>query len=359
MTLAELSTLRLISQQIEETKFKTAKEIVGWMGAMQAQDYSMAKWAVGIRLLDSTVNKIEKAYDKGEIIRTHLMRPTWHFVSAGDIYWMLKLTAPQIKSASKSRDKELELTEAIFVKSNNIIEKALSKSKCLTREELKKEFDAAKIKTDNNRLSHLLLRAELDEIVCSGPIKDNKQTYALLSERVPYKRVLTHDESLAELATRYFTSHCPATLKDFVWWTGLPVKKAIKALEFIKSNFISETIHYEKYWLTNSFSVTRYDKASVYLMPAYDEYIISYKDRSASLLFTDSKKAISNNGIFRPIIVVDGQVKGVWKRTINKDKVIIETNLFQPLSRSAKTLIKENAHRFGKFLKKELEIITK
>jgi hypothetical protein len=354
MTLTELPIIRLLSQQIEVTKFKTAEKVVGWMGAMQAQDYSMAKWAIGLRLLNSTVNKIETACNKGKIIRTHLMRPTWHFVSADDIYWMLELTAPQIKSASKSRDKELELSEAIFSKSNNILEKTLSNETNLTREELAKEFDKAKIKTDNNRLSHLLLHAELDGIICNGLIKSGKQTYAILAERVPNKKVFTRDKSLAELAKRYFTSHCPATLKDFVWWSGLTVKDARQALESVKSNFITEKICSEIYWLTNSFSDTESYKTSVHILPAYDEFLISYKDRSASLSLVHSRKAVSNNGVFRPFIVVNGQVAGIWKRTTKRDKIVIETEFFRPLGKDIKRLIEKELNRFGHFLKKEI-----
>ncbi len=160
MNLTDIAKIRLISQQIAETKFKTVKDIVDWMGAMQAQDYAVAKWAIGVRLPNSTDQVIETAINNGEIIRTHLLRPTWHFVSADAIYWMLELTAPQIKASLKSRHKELELSETIFAKSNTIIEKALRGGKHLTREELMAELGKGKIATDDNRASHLLLRAE-------------------------------------------------------------------------------------------------------------------------------------------------------------------------------------------------------
>ena len=162
MTHKELLHTRLASQQIAATNFKTPKDIVSWMGAMQAQDYYMAKWAIGIRLPGSTDEQIQTSLDKGEIIRTHLLRPTWHFVSPQDIYWMLELTAPQIKASAKSREKQLGLTEKIFTKSNNLIQKALSDGQHLTREDIMGELAKAKIATDNNRSSHLLMRAELE-----------------------------------------------------------------------------------------------------------------------------------------------------------------------------------------------------
>lgn len=240
MTLENIATIRLASQQITTTKFTTAKEIVSCMGAMQAQDYAMAKWAIGARLPQSTDKQIETAINKGEILRTHVMRPTWHFVSADDIYWMLKLTSPRIKTSLKSRFMELGLSESVIKKTNSSIEKILSGGKHLTREEIMIELKKNKINDDNLKSYHLMFCAELDGIVCSGEVKDNKQTYALFEERVKKKISLTREEALAELAKKYFFSHSPATIKDFVWWSGLAVGDAKLAMEMVKSGFNSK-----------------------------------------------------------------------------------------------------------------------
>ena len=356
MTLTDISNIRLFSQRIAGCEFKTAKEIVSWMGAMQAQDYLMSKWAIGTRLSNSTNTTVEDAIDKGEIIRTNLMRPTWHYVSADDIYWILELTAPQIKSAMKSRHFSLELSEDMVSKSKQLVEDALSTGVNLTREELSVEFAKAKIRTNENRLSHFLMLAELEGIICSGKIKDNKVTYALLSERVPNKKLLTREESLAELAKRYFTSHGPATVKDFARWSGLSLTDARKGLDFVKSDFISETIGSDKYWVTNSFSKIKYDKNSVHLLPAYDEYLIGYRDRSPSLSLIHNKKIVSDNGIFRPVVVINGLVSGLWKRTTKKNKVALEVNLFQPQNDKVRNQILENASMYGKFLNKDIGV---
>ncbi len=357
MTSSEISNIRLINQKITETGFETAKEIVGWMGAMQAQDYAMAKWAIGHRINNATDKKIETAYNNGEIIRTHLMRPTWHFVTPEDIYWMLELTAPKLKSMLKPRNKELELTEAVFVKAFAIIEKEILKNNNLTRDELTILFNQAGIKTDNNRLSHIMMQAELEGLVCSGPVKNKKLTFALLRERVPNKKLLSRDESLAELANRYFTSHCPATLRDFIWWSGLSVVEAKKAVELIKPNFISETIGQETYFYNNSSINVKHMDIKIHLLPAYDEFLISYKDRNASISLVANKKTISENGVFRPIIVMDGQVVGIWKRTTKKDKVIIEPQLFQPWNHHTKETLKNTAKNFENFINKKVEMI--
>ena len=357
MELTEIGNIRLHNQKVTGTTFTTAQEIVSWLGAMQAQDYNMAKWAVGVRLPNPTDQQIETALDKGEIIRTHVLRPTWHFVSANDVYWMLALSAPQIKTQLNSRHKQLELTESIITKSNNILEKALANHNYLTREELVAELHKSGIATDNNRASHLFLRAELDAIICSGPTKNKKQTYALLPEWVPHKQTLTREEALAKLAHIYFTSHGPATLQDFNWWSGLSITDARKALELVKSSLISETVNSVTYWFsaTSANYVRKIDNA--YLLPAFDEFIISYKDRTASLLLGDHKKAISENGLFRPVIIINVKVIGLWKRIINPAKVLIETEFFYPLTDSTLSHILKETEKFGKFLGKPVEIL--
>lgn len=357
MTLSEISIARLFNQRIESSHFKSAKDIVCWMGAMQAQDFAMAKWAVGLRLQHSTEEKIENAISSGEVLRTHLMRPTWHFVSSDDIYWMLDLTAPQIKSALKTRHRQLEFTDAIISKSKNIIARALNGGIHLTREELAVLFNKAKIKTDDNRLYHLLVSAELDGLICSGNIKNSKQTYALLAERVPLKKSLTKEEALAELARRYFTSHGPATLKDFIWWSGLRAADARIALELNNHALNHETIDSENYFFSNTFSKLSVKKYSVHLLPAYDEFLISYRNRSASLLLTDFRKAVSDNGIFRPVIVINGKVCGLWKQVIKKEIVNIETDFFTSHESSVTTEIIRASKAFVKFLNKKTELV--
>jgi len=356
MTPLEITHMRLHNQQIEGSRLSTAKELIGWMGAMQAQDYAMAKWAIGQRVPGTTDSSVEAAYNAGEIIRTHLMRPTWHFVSADDIYWMLELTAPQVKRVLKSRDKQLELTETIFSKSQDMLERMLSNCLSMTREELTQEYANIHVATNENRLSHLLMRAELDGIVCSGPMRKNKLTYSLLADRAPVRTVLSRDEALATLAGRYFKSHGPATLRDFAWWSGLSVTDARRGLEMIKPTFLREIIATETYWFADTLKSLPPAASSVHLMPAYDEYLIGYTDRSAALAAVHTQKAISTNGIFQPIIVVNGQVEGVWRRTTVKYLVKIETSHFQLHDPEILQGIEEEATRFGIFLDKKVEI---
>jgi hypothetical protein len=273
MRLSDIPKIRLQSQQIAGTKIKSPKEMVEWMGAMQAQDYQMAIWGIGVRLAHSTDKEIETALDKGQIIRTHIMRPTWHFVSSGDIYWMLELTAPHIRTTLNAYSRSVGLDESTLFKCHKIFKTALRDNNHLTRDELMALLEKAKISTDGFRSVHIMFHAELNGIVCNGVKKGKNQTYALLEERVPKTKTISREEALAKLAQRYFSSHCPATIKDFAWWSGLPMKDVKSALEMIRSKFISETIDSETYWFTNStFAPTR-DNSTTYLLPAFDEFL--------------------------------------------------------------------------------------
>jgi hypothetical protein len=173
---------------------------------------------------------------------------------------------------------------------------------------------------------------------------------------VPHKKEFSGDEALAELAKRYFKSRCPATIEDFIWWSNLTIKDARKAVELIKPGFLTETIGSIKYLLPISFSKPNLEKTSVHLLPAYDEFLISYRDRSSSLSEVNNKHTVSDNGIFYPIIVINGQVAGLWKRTFQKNKVSVTYGFFEPPNESMIRKLKGKASDFGGFLQKETEL---
>jgi winged helix DNA-binding protein len=349
MTIADIAKQRLISQQLVGTKFTTAKEMVSHLGAVQAQDYEMAKWAIGIRL-SKTAKEIEEAINNGEIIRTHILRPTWHFVSAYDIRWMLALTMPHIKSAYAAAWRNLELDEKIFRRSNAIIQKALTGGDHLTREELMTLLQKKGIFINALRSLHLMFRAELEGIACNG-IKRGKQfTYTLLDKRVPSCKILKKEEALAELAKRYFNSHGYATLRDFRWWSGLTAANAKMGLESIKSKLDSVKIDNQIYWVYQTSSTEIKGFESIHFLPAFDEFMVSYKDRSASLDAKMAKHTITSNGIFRPVIVVNGKVEGLWKRTLKKDHVLIEPFFFKVKNKPKKKALAESVNLYADFL---------
>ena len=350
----DIAGIRLREQQITATKFTKPEEIVSWFGAMQAQDYPMAKWAIGLRLPGSTEQTIETAVASGKILRTHILRPTWHFVTAEDIRWMLALTASRIRSASAGMFRELGLDPKIFQKSNRVIAKALEGGNHLTRAELRVELEKVGLITGEMRMTCFVFNAELDSLICSGARRGKHQTYALLDERAPKPVVFSREESIFELARRYFTSHAPATLKDFVWWSGLSVADAKKGLEMNKSNLISEEIEEQTYWMPDSISIPKDEPNSLHLLPAFDEFMVSYKDRSASLDAHLAKQAITGNGIFKPIIVVNGKIAGIWKRSHKKDLLVVEKIPFKKINSKA---FEQKAQEYALFEGKNLRIV--
>ena len=341
---------RLNNQRIDNPVSGTVREVVSWMGAMQAQDYAMVKWAIGLRLSGATLQTVNEAIDEGEIIRSHLLRPTWHIVSRDDYRWMLSLSAPSVRSSLRSRHRTLKLTDRTIARSHKLIEKALTDHDCMTREELTDEFKQAGIPSGDNRYSHLLLCAELDGVICSGKDRNGKYTYSLLDRRVPENKPVDREEALFRLARTYFRSHGPATLGDFTWWSGLPAGDARKALESCRSELDSEAIGQDdfRYSVTTSDGVRARNKA--FLLPAYDEYIISYRDRSAVVDKAVHASVISSNGLFRPVVLMDGKATGIWKRRPVKNGFRIEMEFLDPGTKTGKAAFERAAESYDRFL---------
>ena len=350
---------RLNKQLLAGSDLSDPKNVVSSMCAMQAQDFNAAKWAIGIRLKGTTEKSITESFNKGEIVRTHLMRPTWHIVSADDIYWLLDLTVPHIKSIVKRRHINLGLTTSILNKSLNSIEKVLTGGFHLTREEIVAGLAKVKIITDGVHASHILLHAELEGLICSGPVKNKKLSYGLLEERVPIKNKLNREESIAKLALKYFSSRGPALVEDFTWWSGLSLKDARLALELNKNNLATETLDSKTFWFNNSSPLTKTKKPLAHLLPAYDEFLISYRDRSSCIPPGIERTIISNNGIFRPVVLINGKVAGLWTRKIAKSKTLLEVNLFQPAGHKTITLLNHASNAYSLYLNHPAEIVYK
>ncbi len=318
------------------------------MGAVQAQDFAAAKWAVGQRTKGATDAMIEQVFADGKILRTHVMRLTWHFVAPEDIRWLLKLTAPHVNAASAYQYRRLELDSDVFKRSNAVIEKALQDGNQLARDELGLALKKAGIPAIDLRLTYIVMRAELDGLICSGARRGKQFTYALLDEHVSKTRILTREESLAELTARYFRSHGPATLRDFAWWSGLTMANAKAGLEMVKSQFTQETMDDQTYWLNDSNLSEKEVSPTVFLLSNYDEYIVGYADRSAIFDASHIEKLDSrSNSLFMRTIVVNGQIAGTWKRTIKAKTVEIELNPFKPLTEEEKQALSEAIEKYG------------
>jgi hypothetical protein len=346
---------RLHNQLLSQTKFSQPSQVVTWLGAVQSQDYAGAKWALAQRTKGLTDAAIEQAFARGEILRTHVMRPTWHFVTPEDIRWMLELTAPRVRAAMASTCRQLGLDAPIFKKSNSLLAKALRGKKQLTRSELGHILQKEGIPADGLRLGLLMLIAELDGIICSGARRGKQHTYALLDERAPQAKPLERDQALAELTNRYFRSHGPATLQDFVWWSGLTMNDARKGIDLVKSRLECETIDKQSYWFVLS-APKKKSSPTVHLLQNYDEYTVAYTDRTAIFDVTHTNKLDSRgNIIFQYAIMIDGLVAGTWKRTIKKNEVVINVVPFTTLTHAQNQAIIAAIQQYGKFL--ELPVV--
>lgn len=352
MTEDEIISIRLRNQQLVNASLRDPIDIVRWLGAVQSQDYAGGKWGLASRSGGITDETIDKLFDDGKILRTHVLRPTWHFVLPEDIRWMIELTEPRITAFSSKYFSDLGLDKSVLKRSNRIIVKAFEQSEFLTKNDLAIALEKGKVDTSDLRLTHLIFRAELDRLICSGPRRGKQQTYALFDQRAPNARVLKRDEALGELAIRYFTSRGPATVKDFGWWSGLNAADSRKAVDIVKSLFLQEVMNGETFYFSSHVNGDMKKKKQVHLLPAWDEYTVAYKDRS--LVIDPRFESSSGHGIFSPIVVVDGRIKGTWRRDLKPGSVEVEVKYFTALSKQSREKVKATAKLYADFLNRKL-----
>ncbi|MGH8309739.1 MAG: DNA glycosylase AlkZ-like family protein, partial [Steroidobacteraceae bacterium] len=204
---------------------------------------------------------------------------------------------------------------------NGALARALQGGKHLTRDELARVLQNVGIRAQGQRLGHLMMRAELDAVICSGPRRGKQFTYALLDERVAAAPKLRCDEALAKLTQRYFASHGPALMQDYAWWSGLSVTDAKRGIEMCRSDLQDEVAEGKTYWLMPSRRRTRADAPPLLLLPNYDEYVIAYKDRTAHFDMAVQRKLDPRNTVLaNHIIVLNGKVIGGWRRVQDEER---------------------------------------
>jgi hypothetical protein len=357
MTRSEIQSGRLFSQNISNLVFSEPEDLLHWLCGIQAQDYINAKWAMGVRIPSVTDDLVEKAIAEQSIIRTWLFRGTLHFVSAIDIPWLLELLAKQLLLAGAPRNRQLGLDEKILQSCLKLLYKQLKDGKARSREEINEFLKLNGIIMHGNALSHILQYSALHGQICFGSKKGNKFTFVLLDKSIPEGQQKTREEALFQLATSYFSSHGPATIKDFIWWSGLTIKDARIALETAKGKLISDKSEANEYWMYDS-SVKSSKNIKLHLLPAFDSYLLAYRDRTIFLDDLNTSKVISSNGIFRPIIVYEGKIVGIWKKSFSKGKLIVETNFFIPPKPSVREEVLKSANKFARYLEKDLSHIS-
>ena len=348
----DIAQHRLHNQHLSVPTFEKPEEIVARFGAIQAQDYGAAKWAIGLRTRGVSNAAIDHAFADGRILRTHVLRPTWHFVTPADIRWMLQLTAPHVHAYNAYYYRKTELDAEVCAQTNSIVAKALTDGQHRTRPELVAALKEAGIRADDElRIALIMMYAELEGIVCSGALRGKQQTYALLEARAPKARTLLRDEALVALAMRYIVGHAPVTLKDFVWWSGLSTAEAEAAFAMLPPQFEHDVIGDQTYWFTTSAPSQANPSPTAYLLPNFDEYTVGYTDRSA--IFDKTLTAHLDERTGSPlnyVIVIDGRIVGLWRRTLQTRAVVIELLPFSPLTAAERTAIAVSAERYGQFM---------
>ena len=307
-------SIRLLNQQLIAPQFSKPEEVVSHFGAMQAQEYRMMRWAVEMRTKRPSEKAFTKAFNEGKIVRLHLLRGTWQLVRADDYWWMLDLCAPKAKQVINGWMSSNRITisdEELSVIRNLIIDTTEKKGSA-SKEDFEEALAAKGIMMDDHRLSYHIRFAELDGVICSGDLLPMKATYALSEKKIPHTEFIERDWALARLATKYFQSHSPATLEDFVWWSGLNVADCKRSIDLIGNHLYSDSYKGKTFYLHENSRTRGFRKGEYLLIPPYDEYLIGYKSRDVVLDPAFKHFAHNNSGIFQPVIAYDGRICGNW-----------------------------------------------
>jgi hypothetical protein len=325
--------------------------VVSWLTAMQSQEFAYARWSVAQRAKGVTARAVDRAFAEGAILRTHVIRPTWHFVSAADIRWILEISAPRVHALNAYYYRQAGVDAPLAARTKSLFARSLEGGRQLTRKEMTTVLENAGITASGIKLALLLMLAELDGVICSGAPRGKQHTYALLDDRVPKAKTLNSDEALAELTRRYFVSRGPATLKDYAGWSSLSMTEGRRGLEMVKEQLEQEVVDGRTYWFAPA-STTKLPKSTVVeLLQGYDEYVMSYSE-SRDVLLTPgpSSSRPLDRTTFYHAILLDGRLIGHWRHAVEKSRVIIETQLDRPFTLGEKQALNAAVERYAEFL---------
>jgi hypothetical protein len=326
---------------------------------MQAQEFAFAKWSVAQRADRVSDASMDRAFAEGAILRTHVLRPTWHFVAPSDIRWLLDLTAPRVHQLNAHYYGRFGLDAPLFAKTNALLARTVEGGAHRTRKELAAELDRAGITASGPRLAYIIMRAELDAILCSGPPRGKQHTYAALEERAPNTKTLGREEALAELVRRYFVARGPATLKDFQWWSSLTAADAKMGLDAVKSQLENDVVDGRTYWFDTASPPQKRRAKRVDLVQGYDETVMSYGESRDALYGGQSSAPVPHveNALMHAVLL-DGQLTGLWKPVRSKGAVVVEASLFGPREPADERALEAAVERFGRFLEVPADLVA-
>jgi len=320
--------IRLLNQQLISQQFTNPTEVVSHLGAMQAQDYRMMRWAVTLRTKRPSKEAFRKAYNGGEIIRMHLLRCTWQLITAQDYGWMLELCAPKIISTLNGwmKSNKISIPEDELISVRKIIEQTIGDNTNITKEDITDSLVRHGILMDDHRISYHIRLAEINGYLVSGDLHSSKTTYCLSSNKIQATNPISKDEALALLTTKYFQSRSPATLEDYVWWSGLNTSDCKKGIQLLGNKLHAESWNGREFYLIDNCRTKGFHKGCTNLLPPFDEYLIGYKSRDVVLAPEYRNHAHNNNGTFYPVVVKNGEICGNW----NPYKSTLQTEMFEP-----------------------------
>jgi hypothetical protein len=348
----ELARLRLRRQHLSGTPLSTPEAVVGWLGAVQAQEFGVAKWSIAQRSRGRVTSAdLDRALAEGRILRTHAMRSTWHFVLPADLRWLLMLIGPRLRARMASYYWRNGLTDAVFARSQAVLRDALVGGRQLKRKEVAAAFARGRVATDGLKLRFLLLQAELDLVVCSGALRGKHQTFALVDDLVPPAEPISEDAALAELARRYFAGHGPATFQDFLWWSGLTAAQARHGLKLIEGAGLRRLeAGGRTHWMGEAPARRAAPGAPVHLLQAFDEYVIGYTESRRVLAVAGRPDAPSGAPLHSNVVTRDGQVIGLWRTVPHPEEALVAVHLERPLDAATRSALEEEVERYGRFL---------
>jgi hypothetical protein len=340
---------RLRYQGLAGAPFTSVADVVGWLGAVQSQEYAVAKWSVGQRATGLSDAGLDRALADGTIIRTHVLRPTWHFVLAADVRWLLSLTAPRVHATIASYYRRYGLDGAAFARSEAVLARLLPGGNQLTRKQIGAELAAAGITTDNQVVGFLLGHAELEQVICSGGLIGRQRTYAWFDERVPPAPAHDRDDALAELTRRYFTSHGPATRADYQWWSSLTATDATRGLELAAPDLAHTDVDGARYWHAAAPPPGPVEPAPrAHLLQPYDEYLVAYRGARAG--YDRDGRLAAGRDPYANGAILDGEYVANWRRTLSSKKLTIDVQPVRPLDRAARAAVTAAVDRYAGFL---------
>lgn len=325
--------------------------MVTHLGALQAQDHPGALWSIGLRTVDATRADVERAIHERAIVRTWPMRGTLHFVPAADAAWMLELLAPRVLRSRASLYRYHELDQVALKRIRSVVQRALRREPVMTRGALFAELDAARVTTSGQRGVHILQCLSMERMLCQGPHAEREPTFVMFDDWIRSSRTVSRDEALQTLATRYFTSHGPASVRDFANWTGLPLTDSRLALHLAKPSLAVFDEDGDELWMSYVLEGSTRSGGTAHLLPGFDEYLLGYRDRSAVLAPEYVERVVpGGNGVFQATLVLDGLVQGTWRRSLRKDAMKLDVQPFIRLSAARKKDIAVAANRYAAFL---------